>query len=176
MARRGPRAACWTILSLLGCSEPSQTAQRTAVEIPSQRAVVAATVASQSGSAAPGAGTGTALLGAELTPQELLHAAHIALRGGELFVDGERVATRAELEPNTKTVSRIPSLDRVLRDRRNHWKLTKPSEPFPGSVVLELDEEVPAILVKCVFQTAGYAGHPKVAFRVAGSGESSPHL
>ena len=37
---------------------------------------------------------------------------------------------------------------------------------FPGVVVLQIDQDVQAIVVKSVFQTAAFAGFPNVSFMV----------
>ena len=41
-----------------------------------------------------------------------------------------------------------------------------PGKDFPGVVVLQVDQDVQAVVVKSVFQTAAFAGYPNVSFMV----------
>jgi len=38
---------------------------------------------------------------------------------------------------------------------------------FPGVVILQIDQDVQAIVVKSVFQTAAFAGYPNISFMVS---------
>ena len=46
------------------------------------------------------------------------------------------------------------------------WKQLHPGKDFPGVVVLQVDQDVPAVVVKSCFQTAAFAGYPNVSFMV----------
>jgi hypothetical protein len=46
------------------------------------------------------------------------------------------------------------------------WKQLHPGKEFPGVVVLQIDQDVTAVVVKSVFQTAAFAGYPNVSFMV----------
>ena len=54
----------------------------------------------------------------------------------------------------------------VLSAKRALWKQLHPGDTFPGAVVLQVDQDTPAIVVKSVFQTAALAGYPSVSFMV----------
>ena len=43
---------------------------------------------------------------------------------------------------------------------------SSPNKPFPGVCILQVDQDVPALVVKSVFQTAAFAGYPNVSFMV----------
>jgi hypothetical protein len=70
---------------------------------------------------------------------------------------------------------KVDELFNVLKQRREQFRQNEPGKEFPGVVILQVDENVPAIVVKCVFQTAAFAGYPNVSFMVQkyGEGKSS---
>ena len=59
----------------------------------------------------------------------------------------------------------------ALKTRRENWKTLQPNKPFPGVVILQIDQETKAVVVKSVFQTAAYAGYPNVSFMVNKGGK-----
>jgi biopolymer transport protein ExbD len=63
-------------------------------------------------------------------------------------------------------MQKIDELFNLLKNKRELWKQVQPNKPFPGVVVLQVDQEVPALVVKSVFQTAAFAGYPNVSFMV----------
>jgi hypothetical protein len=46
------------------------------------------------------------------------------------------------------------------------WMQVRPNRSFPGECTLAIDQEEPAVVVKSVFQTAAFAGYPRVSFLV----------
>ena len=54
----------------------------------------------------------------------------------------------------------------LLKNKRELWKQVQPNKPFPGVCILQVDQNVPALVVKSVFQTAAFAGYPNVSFMV----------
>ena len=54
----------------------------------------------------------------------------------------------------------------MLKAKREVWKQLHPGKEFPGVVVLQIDQDVQAIVVKSVFQTAAFSGYPNVSFMV----------
>jgi len=75
---------------------------------------------------------------------------------------------RANVAPKTarllKRLQRIDELFNILKGKREVWKQLHPGKDFPGVVVLQIDQEVTAVVVKSVFQTAAFAGFPQVSF------------
>ena len=63
-------------------------------------------------------------------------------------------------------MQRIDELFNILKSKRELWKQTHPGKEFPGVVVLQVDQDVQAVVVKSVFQTAAFAGFPNVSFMV----------
>ena len=60
----------------------------------------------------------------------------------------------------------MKELFNLLKAQRELWASNRPGKPFPGVVVLQIDQDVPAVVVKSVFQTAAFAGYPNVSFMV----------
>lgn len=65
---------------------------------------------------------------------------------------------------------RLKKVDGVftgLKAMREQFKSTHPGDAFPGNVLLRITPEASALVVKCVFQTAAFAGYPNESFLVA---------
>jgi hypothetical protein len=69
-------------------------------------------------------------------------------------------------------VQRIDPLYQALKNRRNE-EFQLPSDGGPRRVLLSVDSDVPAVVVKSIYQTAAFAGY-KVAFLVADGGMIEP--
>ena len=63
-------------------------------------------------------------------------------------------------------MQKVDELFNMLRSKRELWKQVQPNKPFPGVCILQVDQNVPALVVKSVFQTAAFAGYPNVSFMV----------
>ena len=96
----------------------------------------------------------------------LIDAPVVTVAGSQILVDGTAAGdTRAIAE--TKRLQRVDELFGVLKAKRELWTQLYPGRPFPGTVVLQVDQDVPAVVVKSVFQTAALAGYPNVSFMVS---------
>ena len=96
---------------------------------------------------------------------DMIDAPLVAISGTEILVDGTKFGnTMAIME--SKRLQRIDELFNVLKGKREVWKQLHPGKDFPGVVVLQIDQEVMAVVVKSVFQTAAFAGYPNVSFMV----------
>jgi len=104
--------------------------------------------------------------------EDVIDAPMVAVNGVSVYVDGDPVDSTRAIEDMGK-MAKLDKLFVLLKNRRENWKTLQPDKPFPGVVILQIDENVPAIVVKSVFQTAAYAGYPNVSFMVQkkGSGE-----
>ncbi len=104
--------------------------------------------------------------------EDVVDAPMVAVNGVSVFVDGDPVDSTRAIEDMGK-MAKLDKLFVLLKNRRENWKTLQPDKPFPGVVILQIDENVPAIVVKSVFQTAAYAGYPNVSFMVQkkGSGD-----
>jgi len=96
---------------------------------------------------------------------DMIDAPMVAVTGSLILVDGSPSGNTRSIEDN-KQLRRIDELFNVLKGKREVWKQLHPGKEFPGVVVLQIDQDVQAIVVKSVFQTAAFAGYPNVSFMV----------
>lgn len=101
--------------------------------------------------------------------EDVIEAPMVAVNSNQVTVDGKPAGSTRAIEELGK-MQKIDELFNVLKQRRENWKTLQPNKPFPGVVILQIDENVPAIVVKSVFQTAAYAGYPNVSFMVQKTG------
>ncbi len=96
---------------------------------------------------------------------DMLDAPMVAINGAQILVDGAPAGNTRAIE-DAKRVQRIDELFNILKGKRDVWKQLHPGKDFPGVVVLQVDQDVPALVVKSTFQTAAFAGYPNVSFMV----------
>ena len=106
---------------------------------------------------------------------DMIDSPMVAISGSLILVDGNAAGNTRAIE-DSKRLQRIDELFNLLKAKRELWKQVHPGKDFPGVVVLQIDQDVQAIVVKSVFQTAAFAGFPNVSFMVgnipkAGKGE-----
>jgi biopolymer transport protein ExbD len=94
---------------------------------------------------------------------DVLEAPLVATDGNQVLVDGTPAGSARIDGPNPV---KIDGLFDLLKRKRDLWKSLYPTRQFPGVCILQIDHEVPALVVKSVFQTAAYAGYPNVSFMV----------
>jgi biopolymer transport protein ExbD len=95
----------------------------------------------------------------------VVEAPMVAVNGNQVMVDGELAGSTRAIE-DQGVMRRVDLLFDLLRRKRELWKSFHPDKPFPGVCLLQIDENVPALVVKSVFQTAALAGFPNVSFMV----------
>ncbi len=99
--------------------------------------------------------------------EDVIDAPMVAVNGNQILVDGTLAGSTRAIEELGR-MSKIDELYNILKAKRELWKQVNPADkPFPGVVILQIDQEVPSIVVKSVFQTAAYAGYPNVSFMVS---------
>jgi biopolymer transport protein ExbD len=96
---------------------------------------------------------------------EMIDAPMVAVTGSLILVDGTPAGNTRAIE-DSKRLQRVDELFNLLKGKRELWKQLHPGKDFPGVVVLQIDQDVQAIVVKSVFQTAAFAGYPNVSFMV----------
>jgi biopolymer transport protein ExbD len=96
---------------------------------------------------------------------DMIDAPMVAISGSQILVDGNQAGNTRAIE-DSKRLQRVDELFNVLKGKRELWKSIHPGKDFPGVVVLQIDQDVQAIVVKSVFQTAAFAGYPNVSFMV----------
>jgi len=98
--------------------------------------------------------------------QELLDAPTIHVGGQAMLVDGVPVATAAELGAFGERVGRLDGLFNVLKQKREVAKVLSPNRPQNTHVILAIDGDVSAGVVKSIVMTAAFSGYPSVDFMV----------
>jgi biopolymer transport protein ExbD len=96
---------------------------------------------------------------------DMMDAPIVAVVGSQLLIDGSPGGNTRAVEESDR-MQRIDELFNVLKAKRELWKQTHPNKDFPGVVMLQIDQNVKAVVVKSVFQTAAFAGFPNVSFMV----------
>ena len=96
---------------------------------------------------------------------DMIDAPMVAINGSEVLVDGSAAGNTRAIE-DSKRMQRIDELFNILKSKREIWKQLHPGKDFPGVVILQVDQDVQAVVVKSVFQTAAFAGFPNVSFMV----------
>ena len=96
---------------------------------------------------------------------DMIDAPIVAITGSAILVDGNPAGNTRAIE-DSKRLQRIDELFNILKGKREVWKQLHPGKDFPGVVVLPIDQEVTAVVVKSVFQTSAFAGYPNVSFMV----------
>jgi biopolymer transport protein ExbD len=97
--------------------------------------------------------------------EDVIDAPMIAVNGNQVLVDGTLAGSTRAIEELGR-LQKIDELFNLLKAKRELWKTVQPNKPFPGVAILQVDQEVPALVVKSVFQTAAFAGYPNVSFMV----------
>jgi biopolymer transport protein ExbD len=97
--------------------------------------------------------------------EDTIDAPMVAVNGNQILVDGQLAGSTRAIEELGR-MQKIDELFNMLKAKRELWKQVQPNKPFPGVCILQIDQNVPALVVKSVFQTAAYAGYPNVSFMV----------
>jgi biopolymer transport protein ExbD len=98
--------------------------------------------------------------------EDVIDAPMIAVNGNQVLVDGTLAGSTRAIEELGR-LQKVDELFNILKNKRELWKQVEPNKPFPGVCILQVDQDVPAIVVKSVFQTAAFAGYPNVSFMVS---------
>jgi len=96
---------------------------------------------------------------------DMIDAPMVAVVGSQILVDGSPSGNTRSVEESDR-MQRIDELFNILKAKRELWKQTHPNKEFPGVVMLQIDQNIKAVIVKSVFQTAAFAGFPNVSFMV----------
>lgn len=87
-----------------------------------------------------------------------------------LTLDGRRMADTATIAA-TVGVERIEPLVQDLRTLERNWSVLHPTEPFPGTVVIQADRATDFRVIKSVMFSAAQAGYTNLSFAVNHAGE-----
>lgn len=102
--------------------------------------------------------------------EAVIEAPMVAVNGNQVLVDGQLAGSVRAIEDMGR-MQKIDELFDLLKRKRELWKSFHPNKPFPGVAILQVDENVPSLVVKSVFQTAAYAGYPNISFMVKKRGK-----
>jgi biopolymer transport protein ExbD len=104
---------------------------------------------------------------------DMVDAPMVAINGSQVIVDGTAAGSTRAIEEAGR-MEAVPELSSILKSKRELWKQVQggAGKPFPGVCILQVDQNVPAIVVKSVFQTAALAGYPNVSFMVDGASKT----
>jgi len=97
--------------------------------------------------------------------EDMVDAPMVVVSHGQVLVDGTAAGAIRSIEDEARP-KKIDELFNLLKSKRELYRQLQPNRPFPGVCILAIDEGVPAVVVKSVFQTAAYAGYPSVSFMV----------
>jgi len=102
---------------------------------------------------------------AENTTDLLEGVPNVAVRGDSVFVNDQLVADVRPIMEGGR-LRRVDGLFQKLKSMRDEWKHRNPGRVFPGVILHRFDQDLSAVVVKSVFQTAAYAGYPNGSFAV----------
>jgi len=105
---------------------------------------------------------------------DMVDAPIVVVVGSQILVDGAPAGNTRPVEESDR-MQRIDELFNILKAKRELWKQTHPTKDFPGVVLLQIDQNIKAVIVKSVFQTAAFAGFPNVSFMVNNLPKSTAH-
>ena len=100
---------------------------------------------------------------------DMTDAPMVAITGQMILVDGIPAGT-TRIVKEANRMQKLDELFNMLKSKRELYKQINPMKDFPGVVVLQVDRQVEAVIVKSVFQTAALAGYPNVSFMVKNRG------
>lgn len=110
--------------------------------------------------------------------QAMLAAPLVGVAGKDIYVDSKPAgnvneAFEAMEQGRTAAPVRLTDLETKLKFMKETWKSINVDRPFPGTVVLQLDENLPAFVVKSVFYTCALSGYANISFLVNRQGKTS---
>jgi len=105
---------------------------------------------------------------------DMIDAPIVVVVGSQILVDGGPAGNTRPVEESDR-MQRIDELFNMLKAKRELWKQTHPGKDFPGVVMLQIDQNIKAVIVKSVFQTAAFAGFPNVSFMVNNLPKTAAH-
>lgn len=94
---------------------------------------------------------------------DLTTAPIVSVRGGQILANDHPVASARDIAERGHVAPRIDEMFNALKTLRDDWQKINPgSRDFPGMVNLEIEGDVPAVVVVSVYRTCALAGYPNV--------------
>lgn len=86
--------------------------------------------------------------------------------GGVITLDGSEVSTAREIKDDESPDWKIAKLTAQLEKKQHDWKLTNPTTPFPGIIIVQSDQQIDFKIIKKVMYSCGLAGYVNIHFAV----------
>jgi hypothetical protein len=97
---------------------------------------------------------------------DMLDAPLVDVRADSVWIDGVMVASHGDIEAAQGKVARLDGLFDNLKAKRETSKLISPGKDPPTHIILAIEGDVPAGIVKSVVMTAARSGYPSIDFMV----------
>jgi biopolymer transport protein ExbD len=94
----------------------------------------------------------------------------IAIDSRVVTIDGTRVADTQTLASSPQ-VERIEQLIQALDSAKRNWQTLHPGQAHPGTLILQIDEEVDFLVIKKIMFSSAQAGFGSLSFAVNESGD-----
>lgn len=95
----------------------------------------------------------------------------VAINPEVITLDGRRMADTRTLGADAR-VERMEQLIQDLETLKRNWSILHPSQPFPGTVILQADKAIDFRVIKKVMFSCAQAGYANISFAVNRRGES----
>lgn len=98
--------------------------------------------------------------------EEIVDAPIVHVSAAGITLDGTPIASADEMAAMVARAQRIDTLFNSLKSKHEVSKMLAPNRPPPTHVVLAIDGDVPAGVVKSIVLTASRSGYPSIDFMV----------
>jgi biopolymer transport protein ExbD len=96
----------------------------------------------------------------------------IAINPDVVTLDGRRMADTRTLAADAR-MERIEPLIQDLETLKRNWAILHPSEPFPGTVIMQADQSIDFRVIKKIMSSTAQAGYANISFAVNRTGGES---
>jgi len=95
----------------------------------------------------------------------------ISINPDVVTLDGRRIADTRTLAADPR-VERMEQMIQELETLKHNWTILHPSDPFPGTVILQSDRDIDFRVIKKVMFSCAQAGYANISFAVNRLGEA----
>ncbi len=95
----------------------------------------------------------------------------VAINPEVITLDGRRMADTRTLGADAR-VERMEQLIQDLETLKRNWSILHPSQPFPGTVILQADQAIDFRVIKKVMFSCAQAGYANISFAVNRKGDA----
>jgi len=94
----------------------------------------------------------------------------VAINPEVVTLDGRRMADTRTLGADAR-VERMEQLIQDLETLKRNWSILHPSQPFPGTVIMQADRAIDFRVIKKVMFSCAQAGYANISFAVNRKGD-----